>query len=216
MIGGLHTSAFTHVYGKAASGKTTFALQFVTSAWKLGFGTMYINTEAASPISRLEQMIGSPYSKLQRRVKILTPLGFEEQGTLIDDLELYTREDVRIVVVDTLTRQYRLSLDDRKTNYVNHRELNRQAGVLKGLAKNQDVAVITLNQVTSRPEGELEFEPVARNILSYWSDYTVEIGETGRTAERHILRLLPEGEPKEGTLFLSPEGFSLERPNKKE
>ena len=216
MIGGLHTSSFTHVYGKAASGKTTFALQFVASAWRLGFATIYINTEAASPISRLEQMTSSPYSKLEGRVKALTPLGFNEQGVLIDDLELYVREDVKVVVIDTLTRQYRLTMDDRKTNYANHRELNRQAGVLKGLARQHDLSVIALNQVTSRPDGELEFEPVARNILSYWSDYTIEVREKGKTGERHVLRLVPEGKPNEGVFTLSKDGFSKEQSDGKE
>jgi RecA/RadA recombinase len=216
MIGGLHTNAFTHVYGRAASGKTTFALQFVASSWRLGFGTIYINTETASPVSRLEQITGSPYSEMESVVKILTPLGFEEQGALIDDLELYARENMRVVVIDTLTRQYRLSMDDRKTNYANHRELNRQAGMLKGLARQQDVAVVALNQVTSRPEGESDFEPVARNILSYWADYTVEMRETGKTGQRHLARLVPEGKPNEGLLYLSAQGFAIERPDEKE
>jgi RecA/RadA recombinase len=215
-LGGLHTGAVTHVYGKAAAGKTTLALQFVSSSLRLGFDTIYINTEASSPVSRLEQMTGRTYAELEGQVKILAPKGFQEQGVLIDDLELYAREEVRAVVIDTLARYYRLTLDDRKTNYANHRELNRQAGVLKGLAKNRDLAVVILNQVTSRPEGGEEFEPVARNILSYWSDYTLEIRDTGRTGERHIVRVHPEGRPNEGRLYLCGKGLSQERPDRKE
>lgn len=216
MIGGLHTGAFTHIYGRAAAGKTTLALQFVHSTLKLGYGSIYVNTEAASPVARLEQMAGEDYSEMDSEIKILTPRGFEEQGALIDDLELYVRKSIKIVVIDTLTRHYRLTMDDRKTNYRNHRELNRQAGVLKGLAANRDLAVVVVNQVTSRPEGKEEFEPVARNILSYWSDYTIRVGTGAKTAERNVRRLTPEGVPNEGRFRLSVEGFSVILPKEKE
>ena len=103
------------MYGKAAAGKTTLALQFVSSSLRLGFDTIYINTEASSPVSRLEQMTGRTYTELEGQVKILAPKGFQEQGVLIDDLDLYAREEVRAVVIDTLARYYRLTLDDRKT-----------------------------------------------------------------------------------------------------
>ncbi len=192
------------------------ALQFVSSSLKLGYGSIYVNTETASPVTRLEQITGEEYSKIESRVKMLSPRGFEEQGALIDDLDLYAREDTKVIVIDTLTRHYRLNMDDRKTNYRNHRELNRQAGVLKGLALKRGLAVVVVNQVTSRPDGQEEFEPVARNILSYWSDYTVRVGTATKTAERVIRRLSPEGTPNEGRLYLSAQGFIVTLPDEKE
>jgi len=165
MNGGLNTGIFTHVYGEAAAGKTTFGLQFVRAMCRQGIGTIYINSEATSPVERLEQMTGKQFNDLETLVKIFLPKGFSEQGVLIDDLELYIRDDMRLIVIDTLTKHYRLALEDKKTNYANHRELNRQAGVLKGLARQRDVAVLVLNQVTSKMKGSNDFEPVAGNIL---------------------------------------------------
>ncbi|GAG78610.1 unnamed protein product [marine sediment metagenome] len=140
MNGGLNTGIFTHVYGEAAAGKTTFGLQFVRAMYRQGMGTIYINSETTSPVERLEQMTGKSFSDLETLVKIFVPKGFSEQGVLIDDLNLYIRKNTRLVVVDTLTKYYRLALEDKKTNYANHRELNRQAGVLKGLARHNDIA----------------------------------------------------------------------------
>jgi RecA/RadA recombinase len=214
--GGLSTGLFTHVYGDAAAGKTTLALQFVTNAHRLDMGTIYVNSENTSPVQRLEQMTAQSFGDIGAMVKILAPKGFNEQGALIDDLELYLRENTKLVIVDTLTRYYRLELEDKKTNYVKHRELNRQAGVLKGLARNHEIAVLVLNQVRSQLKGVDDFEPVAKNILDYWSDYTIKLRVARRTAGRVIKRVVPEGEFSDGRLYLIASGFSSERPNEKE
>jgi RecA/RadA recombinase len=216
MNGGLNTGIFTHVYGEAASGKTTFGLQFVRAMCRQGVGTIYINAEGSSPIERLEQMTGKPFTNLENLVKIFLPKGFSEQGVLIDDLDLYIRDDVQLIVVDTLTKHYRLALEDKKTNYVNHRELNRQAGVLKGLARQRDVAVLVLNQVTSKMKGTVDFEPVAGNILEYWSDYVIKLNIGKSPGERILRRVVPEGDRSEVKLFLTETGFSVERPVGKE
>jgi DNA repair protein RadA len=216
MNGGLNTGIFTHVYGEAAAGKTTFGLQFVKAMCRQGIGTIYINSEATNPVERLEQMTGKSFKDLETLVKIFLPNGFSEQGVLIDDLELYIRDDMRLIVIDTLTKHYRLALEDKKTNYANHRELNRQAGVLKGLARQRDVAVLVLNQVTSKMKGLDDIEPVASNILDYWSDYVIKMKAGRSPGERLLRRIMPEGDGLEGRLFLTKEGFSVERTVEKE
>jgi len=214
--GGLNTGLFTHVYGDAAAGKTTLALQFVRNARRLNLGTIYVNSESTSPVRRLEQMTSLSFRDIENLVKILAPKGFNEQGALIDDLELYLRENTKLVIIDTLTRYYRVELEDKKTNYVKHRELNRQAGVLKGLARNHDVAVLVLNQVRSQLKGVDDFEPVAKNILDYWSDYTIKLRVARGSGERAIKRVAPEGEFSDGLLYFIESGFSSERLNEKE
>jgi RecA/RadA recombinase len=109
-----------------------------------------------------------------------------------------------------------LELEDKKINYAKHRELNRQAGVLKGLARNHEVAVLVLNQVRSQLKGVTDFEPVAKNILEYWSDYTIKMRVTRNVGERIIKRVTPEGEFADGRLFFVESGFSSEKPDEKE
>jgi RecA/RadA recombinase len=216
MSGGLTTGFFTHIYGEAAAGKTTLALQFVGALCKQDFGTIYINSENTSPIERLQQITSKPYRELETLVKILSPNGFSEQGVLLEDLVLYLRDNTRLIVVDTLTKYYRLALEDKKTNYSNHRELNRQAGLLKGLAQFHDIAVLVLNQVTSRMHGIDDFEPVADNIMKYWSDYVIKL-KIGRSQGARILkRLIPEDERLQCELFLTDHGFSLKSAQEKE
>lgn len=216
MNGGLFTGPLTHVYGEAAAGKTTLALQFVNTAFRLGYGTIYINTENTSPVERLEQITGHSFDNLEAVVKILAPRGFSEQGALIDDLDLFIRKETKVVVIDTLTKFYRLELEDKATNFSNHRELNRQCGVLKGLAKKHDIAVIVLNQVRASMKDTGDFEPVAKNILDYWSDYSIKMRVGKAQGSRIVKRIRPEGEPSDCRLYLTNRGFSIEKPDRKE
>ena len=214
--GGLSTGIITPIYGEAAAGKTTLALKFVGELFKQEYGTIYINSENTSPVERLQQITGKTFEELELLVKILAPKGFSEQGGLLEDLELYIRDNTKLVVIDTLTKYYRLALEDKKTNYSNHRELNRQAGLLKGLSQNHDVAVVILNQVTTRMHGLNDFEPVAGNIMEYWSDYVIKMRIGRRQGGRVLIRLVPEGEKVEGELYLTNDGFSMSLPNEKE
>jgi RecA/RadA recombinase len=214
--GGLKTGIVTHIYGEAGAGKSTLALKFVGELFKQEYGTIYVNSENTSPVERIEQITGKAFRELESLVKILAPKGFSEQGVLLEDLELYLRENTKLVVIDTLTKYYRLAVEDKKTNYSNHRELNRQTGLLKGLAQNRDIAVLILNQVTARMQGLNDFEPVAGNILDYWSDYVIKMRIGRIQGSRIFKRLIPEGENAEGELYLTTDGFSMKPTIEKE
>ncbi len=216
--GGLQTGIFTHIYGEAASGKTTLALQFVKTVYRLGFRSVYINAEGAALLERLEQIMGERYDKVQESVRILIPKTFNEQASLIEDFDLYKQKDTKLLVVDTLTKLYRLSLEDKKTNYSVHRELNRQAGFLKGIAYHFDISVLVLNQVRGSFEDKAGFEPVAKNILDYWSNFEIKMRIGKTSGERILERMRPlDKERLIQKLYLTNEGLSLDsKTSKKE
>ncbi len=207
--GGVFTGGITHVFGEAASGKTTFALQFVSAALQLGMRVAYINTESTSPIERLEQISGVEYESISPIIRLLHPTSFNEQGLIIDDLELYVRENTRLIVIDTITRLYRTVLKGKKTNYAAHRELNMQVGILKGLAKQKDIAVLVLNQVRGALKKHGEIEPVARNILDYWADHVIRIRKGRQSGERMIERIRLGEIPVNEMFYLTNKGFSI-------
>lgn len=216
LMGGLHDGQFTHVFGEAASGKTTLALQFVSAACGLGMRTILVNSESSSPIERLEQITGKEFRSLEDSVRILVPKDFDEQATVIDDLELYARTGTGLVVIDTLTRLYRVVAEDKKSAYAAHRELNRQAGVLKGLAKQRGMAVLVLNQVRGRVDQDTGFEPVARNIMEYWGDCDIKMHVGGAPGERVLERVFPEGDYSKCILYMTSSGFTAVRDEKKQ
>ncbi|MHA2423204.1 MAG: ATPase domain-containing protein [Candidatus Thorarchaeota archaeon] len=213
---GVSTGVVTHVYGKAASGKSTFALEFVRGALNLGKRVIYINSESSSPIERLEQLMDKSYNEFEQQITLLLPKSFEEQGTIMEDLEMYIKDDTKLVVVDTLTRLYRTILEDKEASYIAHRELNRQVGLLKGLARNHDIAIIVLNQVRAKMGKQGGIEPVATSILDYWSDYVVKMSAKQETGSRIIERLAPEGEPSSIVVYLTTSGFSTKDAQEKQ
>lgn len=213
---GITTGLITHIFGRAGVGKTTFALSFVKSVLDLGDRVIYINSETTSPVERLEQIMSRKYEEYANQITLLLPKNFEEQNTIIEDLDLYVKDDTRLVVLDTLTRLYRTMLDDKKTNYVIHRELNRQMGFLKGLAKQKDIGVIVLNQVRAKMDEPEGIEPVASSIMDYWSNYVIRLRAKREVGARLIERLEPEGDPSNVVLYLTSQGFAAEEPQEKQ
>ena len=65
-------------------------------------------------------------------------------------------------------------------------------------------------------KGSDDFEPVARNILDYWSDYVIKMKIGKSSGERLLRRLEPEGDISEGRLFFTETGFSVEHTIEKE
>lgn len=209
--GGLHTGELTHIYGEAAAGKTTLALQFLQSAYRIGILSLYINSESASPIPRLEQLASKPFEQMKQKVTLVSPVSFQQQGEMIAELESYAREGTRLVVVDTMTRLYRSVLSNKKRNYAAHRELNTQTGILKGIIKQRDMALLVLNQARGSFDATTDFEPVAKNIMEYWADRTLRMSVGKQTGERIVECQKKEKEPIKRSLYLTEKGLKTHR-----
>jgi RecA/RadA recombinase len=156
------------------------------------------------------------YSEFGNQITLLLPKNFDEQNTIIVDLEMIIKDDTKLIVIDTLTRLYRTTLDDKKTNYAVHRELNRQMGFLKGVAKHKDIAVIVLNQVRAKMDEPHGIEPVATSIMDYWSNYVICLRAKQEVGTRLVERLSPEGDPSSIILYITPEGFAAEKAQEKQ
>lgn len=208
--GGLHTGELTHIYGEAAAGKTTLALQFVQSAYRIGIFSLYINSESTSPIPRLEQIANREFEKLKERITLVSPMSFQQQGKMVANLESYVREGTKLVVVDTMTKLYRSVLSNKKQNYAAHRQLNTQTGILKGIIKQRDIALLILNQARGSFNTDTDFEPVAKNIMEYWADRTLRMGIGNKTGERIIEYQKNDNKPIKRSLYLTDQGLEVQ------
>jgi hypothetical protein len=87
--------------------------------------------------------------------------------------------------------------------------LNRQAGFLKGIAKQTDIAVLILNQVRGSFEKGYGFEPVAKNILDYWSDIEFQVRVGKQPGARIFDKIRPRASDQTVQIMhLTNEGFS--------
>jgi DNA repair protein RadB len=187
LSGGVEKGAITNFYGPAGSGKTNLALLFTLSCLKEG-NVAFIDTENGFSTERFFQ-IGGKKEDL-KRILYSNPKNFIDQTKIIQKLR---KEDIKLIVVDSLVTLYRLEIDNENFTEIN-RELAKQLQTLSTIAKEKKIPIIITNQVYSINSDEIELS--GRDIVKYWSKCLVELKKTDDNRRVAILRKhrsLPEG-----------------------
>ena len=204
--GGFPTGSLSLIYGEAETGKTSLAIQCAVNCARRGIKTLFIDTDGTFSYERLSQIAEYDFEKVSPLLIIMRPTTFEEQSKAVDQLEKVITDKFGLIVVDTLTSLYRVTLDNKEETYAANRELNRQLGFLTQVAKTRNVAVLVVSQVRSVPVGEtVEIKPVATRVLNYWSDVILDMRQTGQT---RVIKVIRKKHPKikgEGTIYVKIE-----------
>jgi DNA repair protein RadB len=191
--GGFPAGYVSLVYGQAATGKTTLAMQTSIECARKGFKILYVDSDQSFSHQRLTQMARSNAEKVGQSITVFFPETFSEQSSLIENLENYVTRNVGLIVMDTITYLYRISSGSMERMLTLNRELNRQMAYLTNLALKHGICVLVTSQVHSPLDLESErIEPVARRILTYWSKvilnlkFTAEAGVKEAIVERYL------------------------------
>lgn len=171
LSGGVETGCVTQIYGESGTGKTSFCLMLsYTTAQK--HRVAYIDTEGLSG-----ERIGQVFQNrdVLKNVFIYEVFDFRQQSTAIREVSKLVRsEDVRLVVIDSLTALYRSELEDEKRQLKMKRELTSQLTFLLGLARKHDLAVVFTNQMFTdidsgqvRPLGGPSIDHLSKTIISF-------------------------------------------------
>lgn len=181
--GGIESGVITNFYGPAGTGKSNIALLAAISAVKAGKKVIFIDTEGSFANERLVQMADGASSTVTDRMVLFEPSDWEGQKEAIQKLrEICDKEDVGLVIVDSIAALWRITVTDDNATEVN-RELATQLSVLANIARNKNIPVLITNQVYSDIEtGKVEMS--ARNIVKWWSKNIVELSHAGRTGCR--------------------------------
>lgn len=177
---GLPFKSVIHVYGEAGTGKSTLVMQCAKNCVLRGYKVLFLDNEHTCSSTRLKVICETKYSEISQAIFVHEPSSFENQAETIENLEKFLSDKTKMVIIDTMTTQYRRVLtEDSKKNIKLNKDLNYQIAVLKDLANRYDLIVFLTNQVRGsvkvRGNGE-GFEPVAGAILNYWSDYEIQLG----------------------------------------
>jgi len=165
--GGLETDAVTELYGEGGSGKTLFCLDVAARVAKASRWVFYIDTEGVS-LERLRQVSGDDFDRVLGRLLLSAPKDLEQQGRAVATacaLARGGRRDVGLLVLDSATNYYRLSLsgpdeDDAREALV------LQVADLVATARGRGLAVLMTNQVwRSVRDGALE--PLGGSFLNH-------------------------------------------------
>ncbi len=208
--GGIERGIITNVFGESGSGKTNVCVQVAAEVAMDGGKVAYIDTEKGFSAERFVQVADE---ESLENVHVMEPTTFQEQEKDIKSLPgLVEKEDIDLIVVDSLVSLYRLNTNGENVSEINQ-ELSQQLSVLSKIARQEDIPVLVTNQVyTNFDEDELEL--VGRDVPRYWSKCLLKLSYEDKSlrkieVEKH--RSLPEGKAQRFKIV----NDGLKKPDKK-
>lgn len=161
--GGVETQAITEFYGEYGSAKTQISHQLAVNVQLpegeggLGRGVVFIDTEDTFIPSRIEQ-IADRHEQLEadevlENIHVARAFNSDHQMLLAEEAQdICQREDIGLIVVDSLTAQFRSDYVGRGELAKRQQKLNRHMNTLLRLANSHNAAVIVTNQVMANPD----------------------------------------------------------------
>jgi DNA repair protein RadB len=185
--GGFPRGQITLIYGAYNTGKTTIALQSAIDNAKKKLKTLYVDSDNTFSTARLSQITQNNLDAISPLIFLFKPRNFIEQGLLFEKLNRCISDSVALMVVDTITSLYRISLRGPEETFALNRELNRQLALLTEMAAKNDVAVLLTSQVHSIIDERFKknkIEPVATRVINFWSYNILRV----TTTTQHSIR----------------------------
>jgi len=193
--GGFAVETMHLLYGEAETGKTTLAIQCAINCARIGYKTIYVDSEGTFYAKRLMQIASRDAQRVAPEIILARPKTFKEQTAIFDSLDEYLTEKVGLIIVDTITALYSAEVGgESKETFKLNRELNRQMACLAQIVKTRKVPALVASQVRSVfAVNEVGFEPVARRVLKFWSSVVINLK---LTSQRGVVRAVLEKHPQ--------------------
>jgi len=222
--GGYERDIITTFYGPAGSGKTNLCLMAAANIAKEK-KVIFIDTEGGFSVERLKQIISED---IMKNIFLLKATNFSEQREAFNKLLDLIKEDIGLIIVDSIVMLYRLELgqanqekDKEKIQLIN-KSLVRQMRILNEIARKKQIPILITDQVYSEFLSREDFEAgkpkpvsmVGGDIMKYWSKCIIELQNIGKNKKRAILRKhrsLPE---KDIIFIITNKGIFAERKRK--
>jgi len=207
--GGVETQAITEVYGEYGSAKTQISHQLAVNVQLseeeggLGKGAIYIDTEDTFIPDRIEQMAeakGLDAEEVLENIHVARAFNSDHQMLLAEEAQdIAQEEDIGLIVVDSLTAQFRSDYVGRGELAKRQQKLNKHMNTLLRLANSHNAAVLVTNQVMSNPD-QMFGDPtkaIGGHIVAHNSAIRLYLRKSKK--DKRIARLvdspyMPEGE----------------------
>jgi DNA repair protein RadB len=210
--GGFESDVISVMYGPGGIGKTNFCLILSIEAVKSGKKVVYVDTEGGFSIRRLEQLCSDSQDVL-KHVFFLRPTSFQGQKQAFEKLKEFEKEDVGLIIIDSIAMLYRLEIGKNENVYSVNKELGRQMLILNQIARKKHIPVIITNQVYSNMDDGIVM--VGGDLLRYQSKCLVELRKTKEGIREAIVRK-HRSLPENISIFyeITGEGVSIVTENK--
>lgn len=208
--GGLETQTITEFYGEYGSGKSQVCHQLCVNVQLpperggLGGSALYVDTENTFRTERIVQMskhLGLDPEEVAKNIIYAEAYTSDHQMFLLDNADEVIKENnVRLIIVDSLTSHFRSEYIGRETLAPRQQKLNKHMHKLIRLARAFNAVAVVSNQVMAKPDvffGNAT-HPIGGNIVAHTSNTRIYLRKASRGPVR-IARLvacpyLPEGE----------------------
>jgi len=207
MAGGFESAAITECYGEFGSGKTQIGHILAINCQKQypGSVVVYLDTENTFRPERIEQLskgAGLDPMDVLKNIKVARAYNSDHQMLLaekIEDLIKKQGNDVKLVIIDSLTAHFRAEYIGRGTLAERQQKINRHMKDLAKVAHMHNICVYVTNQVMSKPDtffGD-PTQAIGGHIVGHASTFRLYLrkGKKGsRVAKLVDSPNLPEGE----------------------
>lgn len=207
--GGIETQSITEIYGKFASGKTQWCFQTAVTVQKapeeggLSGNCLYIDSENSFRPERvvaIAEANGMNPDEVLKNIFVARAYNADHQMLLADKAaEMVKEKNIKLVIVDSLTAQFRSEFIGRGQLADRQQRLNKHMRALQRLAEMHNVVVLVTNQVMERPDimfGD-PTAPIGGNVVGHASKtrlYLRKGKENKRIAKLVDSPSLPDGE----------------------
>jgi len=190
LAGGYEQDVITMIAGPPGSGKSNFCVLVACSQAKKGNKVIFVDTEGGFSVDRVKQIVGEEKDKVLENIFVLSPTSFDEQRKNFSILlEKLKKEQVALIIIDSMAMLYRLELgdaiqskDSENIKDIN-REVARQMRILSEISRKQNIPIVITNQVYSDfVSGEDykngirgEVNLVGGSLFSYWCKCILEL-----------------------------------------
>jgi len=206
LYGGYEKGIITMIAGSPGSGKTNFAVLVSCSQAKKSNKVIFVDTEGGFSSDRVKQIVGENYQDILKNILLISPSDFAEQKKFFMTLnEKLKKEQVSLIIVDSMAMHYRLELGDARSKESErfrgerdesnergreaeeirkiNREVAKQMKILSEIAKKGNIPVIITNQVYSgfqteedwKKGLEREMNIVGGDLFQYWCKCIIEL-----------------------------------------
>jgi DNA repair protein RadA len=207
--GGIETQAITEAHGAFGSGKSQLAHQLAVNVQLpvdkggLEGKALFIDTEQTFRPERIQHMaesLGLDPKKVLDNIFAARAYNSDHQIVLAEKAEeILKKENIKLIVVDSLTAPFRSDYTGRGTLADRQQKLNRHLHQLQKLADIYNLAVYVTNQVMSRPDvmfGD-PTAPIGGHIVGHQATFRLYFRKSKE--DKRIAKLIdspsmPEGE----------------------
>ena len=186
--GGFAKGELALIYGEAAVGKTTTAIQAATAAAARSFKVVYVDADHSFTQQRFKQIAGSRSADISELITLFLPDNFSQQRRVLESMENYVTSRVSMVIVDSINSLYRAELSGPENTFSLNRDLSRQVAYLSELAATHNLACLITSQVHSRLQPPTaDIEPVARRTVFHFPQLILRIKNTPKPGVKEFI-----------------------------